>query len=172
MHTVDDIMEMVRNPATNLPGNKYLGVYNKLLSGLFEESRFLVTFPKQNCMEVVICKRRIGIDPKSVLLLALDEEPNSDSESAAADAEMQMWWMEANTPEIQTIHGLCVWETKVAFYRYDREQGVVTPNKGHVHFDLDMKEEDGAAAVIEVAKDVKRMCKPLVKEAKTKIMRS
>jgi len=28
-----------------------------------------------------------------------------------------------------------------------------------VHFDLDLKEEYGAAVVIEVAEDVKRMCK-------------
>ena len=28
-----------------------------------------------------------------------------------------------------------------------------------MHFDLDLKEEDGAAGVIEVAEDVKRMCK-------------
>lgn len=35
---------------------------------------------------------------------------------------------------------------------------------GHVHFDLDLKEEDGAAAVIEVAKDVKRMCKSQSRE--------
>ena len=174
MHTVENITEILREPETSLQleGNKYLGVYNKLLSGLFEESRFLVTFPKRNCMEVVICNRRIGIDPKSVLvLLALDEEPNSDESSAAVDGEMRMLLMEANTPNIQTIHGLCVWETRVAFYCYHREQGVVTPNKGHVHFDLDLKEEDGAAAVIEVAKDVKRMCKALVKEAKAKVMR-
>ena len=49
---------------------------------------------------------------------------------------------------------------------YDREQGVVTPNRGHVHFDLDLKEEDGAAGVIEVAEDVKRMCKLVGMELK------
>jgi len=158
MHTVDDITEIFRAPTSNTPGcsNDYLGVYNKLLSGLFKESCFLVTFPKQNCMEVIIYNRPIR-DPKAVLLLlALDEEPNSDN---SVEEVMQKLLMEAKALEIQTIHGLCVWETKVAFYRYDREQGVVTPNRGHVHFDLDLKEEDGAAGVIAVAEDVKRMCK-------------
>jgi hypothetical protein len=37
-----------------------------------------------------------------------------------------------------------------------------------LHFDLDLKEEDGAAAVLEVAKDVRRMCKVVLKEAKAK----
>ena len=164
MHTVDDITEIFRAPLSRIPGrpNEYLGVYNKLLSGLFEESRFLVTFPKQNCMEVVICNRRVR-DPKSVLiLLALDEEPNSE-ESVAIDVLMQKLLMEADALEIQAIHGLCVWETKVAFYRYNREQGVVTPD---VHFDLDLKDKDGAALVIEVAEDVKRMCQGLVGKAR------
>jgi len=158
MHTVDDITEIFRAPTSSIPGcsNDYLGVYNKLLSGLFEESCFLVTFPKQNCMEVIIYNRPIR-NPKAVLLLlALDEEPNPDD---SVEEVMQKLLMEAKALEIQTIHGLCIWETKVALYRYDREQGVVTPNRGHVHFDLDLKEEDGAAGVIEVAEDVKRMCK-------------
>jgi len=53
MHTVDDITEIFRAPMSNTPGcsNDYSDVYNKLLSGLFKESCFLVTFPKQNCME-------------------------------------------------------------------------------------------------------------------------
>lgn len=115
MHTVDDITEIFRDPKSSLPGNKYLGVYNKLLSGLFEESSFLVIFPKQNCMEVVVCNRRIGFDLKPVLLLlALDEEPNSD-ESVAVEEKMRKMLMEANAFEIQTIYGLCVWESKVAF---------------------------------------------------------
>ena len=155
-HTVDDITEIFRAPTSSFPGcsNDYLGVYNKLLSGLFEESCFLVTFPKQNCMEVIIYNRPIR-DPKAVLLLlALDEEPTSDEEFS-----MHKLLMEAKTLEIQPIHGLCAWETKVAFYRYDREQGVVMPDRGHVHFDLDLKEEDGAGGVIEVAEDVKKMCK-------------
>ncbi len=155
MHTVDDITEIFHAPTSSIPGcsNDYLGVYNKLLSGLFEESCFLVTFPKQNC---IIYNRPIR-DPKAVLLLlALDEEPNSDE---SVEEDMQKLLMEAKALEIKTIHGLCVWETKVAFYHYDREQGVVLPNRGHVHFDLDLKKEDGAAGVIEVAEDVKRMCK-------------
>jgi hypothetical protein len=32
---------------------------------------------------------------------------------------------------------------------------MVTPNRGHVHFDLDLREADGAAVVVEVAEDVK-----------------
>jgi hypothetical protein len=166
MPAVGDITEIFNAPHS-VPGcpNKYLGNYNKLLSGLFEESPFLVTFPKQNCMEVVIYSRRIR-DPKSVLLLLmLDEEPSWD-ESVAAEDTMKTLLMEADGLEIQTIHGLCVSGTRSALYRYDREQGVVTLDWGHVHFDLDLRGEDGASGVLEVAEDVKRMCRGLVGKLK------
>lgn len=39
-------------------------------------------------------------------------------------------------------------------------------------FDLDLKEEDGAATVIEVALDVKGMCMVLLEDSKAKVVRS
>jgi len=52
----------------------------------------------------------------------------------------------------------CVSGTRVTFYRYERDKGLFMPESGQVHFDLDLKEENGAARVLEVAEDVKRMC--------------
>jgi hypothetical protein len=95
----------------------------------------------------------------------LDEEPSLD-ESLAAEITMKKLLMRPNALEIQTIHGICASGTRVSFYRYDRGQGVVTPDCGRVHFDLDLKGEDGAAGMLEVVEDVKRMCRGFVGKLK------
>jgi hypothetical protein len=57
---------------------------------------------------------------------------------------MKEMLMEVDPLDIPIIHGICVSGTRVAFYRYDRRQVVLTPDSGHVHFNLDLKNEDVA----------------------------
>jgi hypothetical protein len=166
MHSINDITQIFNAPHGALlelgSSNKYLGRYNKLLSGLFEESPFLVIFPRHNCMEIVLHTRRIRY-LKCVLLLLVLEEGEGEEESWDED-RMKTLLTEADTLDIPTIHGICVRGTRVAFYGYEREQGlgVVTGPEGLG----DLREEEGAGGVVEVAEDVKRMCRGLVEKLK------
>jgi hypothetical protein len=61
------------------------------------------------------------------------------------------------------MHGVCVFETKAAFYEYDRKKQTVSPNpQGQVHLDLDLATKSGADRFVEVAEEVKRMCRELI----------
>ena len=69
----------------------------------------------------------------------------------------------ADALDIKVIHGVCVYGSQAAFYQYDRERKVVSPEpQGHVHFDLDLATESGAKHFVEVTKHVEQMCRELV----------
>jgi hypothetical protein len=166
MHTVEDITRIFSAPYNGWQPdpNKYLGRYNTLLSGLFRESSFLVTFPKENRMEVVVCTRHIPYQP--VLLFLMLDEKASWEDYVAADGMMKKLLVGADVLDIKKVHGVCVSGTRVAFYSYDREQQVITPDHGYVFLDQDLRVVDGAAGMVEVAEDVKRMCRELIGKLK------
>jgi hypothetical protein len=164
MLSTSDIEEIL-SYAHDLHGstNKYLGCYNKILSGLFEEDAFVVTFLGSSThMEVAVQNYRNPC-PKAVLLLLAVDEELSETESAAAAKMMKQFLMEVDALHIQTIHGICASGTRAAFYRYDRKEVVVTPDSETVHFDFDLASEDGAAHLLKVAEDAKRMCREIGK---------
>jgi hypothetical protein len=113
MHTVEDITRIFSAPYNGRQPdrNKYLGRYNTLLSGLFRESSFLVTFPKENRMEVVVCTRHIP-DPKPVLLFLMLDEKASWEDYVAADGKMKKLLVGADVLDIQNVHGVCVSGTR------------------------------------------------------------
>jgi hypothetical protein len=164
MLSVDDIAKIV-SKAHAIPGsiaNIYLGSYNKLLNALFKEDAFVVTFlGAPNHMEVAVQNRRYPLTKGVLLLLAADEELGWD-ESAPVANTLKKMLMEVNPLDIPTIHGMVVSGTRVAFYRYDRQQAVVTPDSELIHFDFDLKNEDGVAHLLEVVEDAKRMCRGLM----------
>jgi hypothetical protein len=165
MLSIDDIAEIV-SKAHNIPGsiaNLYLGSYNKLLHGLFEEDAFVVTFlGAPNHMELAVQNRPYPLPKAVLLLLAADDEELGWDESAPVANTMKKLLMEVDPLDIPTIHGICVSGTRVAFYCYDRQQAVVTPDSEHIRFDLDLKNEDGASRLLEVVEDAKRMCRELM----------
>jgi hypothetical protein len=91
--------------------------------------------------------------------------PNNTS-ATSKDAEVRMLKLlkEADGHRsINVMHGVCVCGTQAAFYRYDRGQKMVSPRpQGHVNFNFDLAKEDGAIFYLEVAEDVKRMCREII----------
>ena len=126
-------------------------------------------FDTESYMAVVLHTRRIRVrTPKPILIFLMLAEPSWNDSVALKEAEdrMRKLLTEADAPAIPTIHGVCVSGTRVTFYRYEWDKGLFMPESGQVHFDLDLKEENGAARVLEVAEDIKRMCRALIGKLK------
>jgi hypothetical protein len=98
--------------------------------------------------------------PVFILLIAPDNTPVTSKDAEVAMLELLK---EADAPDIKVIHGVCVCGSQAAFYQYDRERQVVSPEpQGQVHFDLDLATESGARRFVEVAEHVEQMCRELV----------
>jgi len=67
---------------------------------------------------------------------------------------------EADGPGIKVIHGVIVCGDKAAFYRYDCERRMVLPEPQGLISDL--MTESGAARILGVMEDVKRMCGEII----------
>jgi hypothetical protein len=78
-----------------------------------------------------------------------------------ADSVMRKLLTDADNAPIGIIHGVCVSGTRITFYRYNREQNLISPQSNIVHFDFDLVDDDGAACLLEVAEDIKDMCREL-----------
>jgi hypothetical protein len=80
--------------------------------------------------------------PTIILLIAPDNTPVTSKD--AEDAMLELL-KKADAPDIKVIHGVCVYGSQAAFYQYDRERQVISPEpQGRVHFDLDLAKESGA----------------------------
>jgi hypothetical protein len=76
---------------------------------------------------------------------------------------------EADTP-ITTIHGACVSQSRVSFYRYDRKVDLFTPESRlfqEKFFDFDIMEHEGAVRYLQVVEDVKNACREVLGELQT-----
>jgi len=142
----------------------YDGHYNKLLSKAFPMIQFSpsIAFLDHNLHTMTINLKTTPVTqfPVFILLIAPD---NTLVTSKDAEVAMLELMKEADAPDIKVIHGVCVCGSQAAFYQYDRERQVVSPEpQGQVHFDLDLATESGARRFAEVAEHVEQMCRDLV----------
>jgi hypothetical protein len=167
MGDVGEITQIFNAPHS-VPGgtNGYLDCYNEILSSLFRKRTFHVTSPKPNCLEVIVDIDRycIGVyRPKSALLLVVLDKEHSSDEFDAAQNMMEKWLMEADTVDIRTIPGLCVCGSRVSHISkdagYDGDDYFI--GRVPAGFDMDLKEEDGAAHFVMIVEDVVRNCEQL-----------
>jgi hypothetical protein len=168
MSTVGEITQIFNGPHSVPEGtNGYLDCYNGILSSLFGEPTFRVTSPKPNCLEVIVHvdKYCLGIyQPKTALLLVVLDEEHSEDEFVAAQNMMEKWLMEADTVKIRRIPGLCVCGSRVSLSTKNaigRNEDYYSITGRSVGFDMDLKEEDGAACFLRVVEDIWRSCDQL-----------
>jgi len=142
----------------------YDGHYNKLLSKAFPMIQFFpsIAFLDHNLHMMAINLKTTPTTqfPVFILLIAPDNTPVISKDAEVAMLELLK---EADAPDIKVIHGVCVYGPQAAFYQYDRERQVVSPEpQGQVHFNLDLATESGAKRFVEVAEHVEQMCRELV----------
>ena len=142
----------------------YDGHYNKLLSKAFPMIQFFssIAFLDHNLHTMVIQLKTTPTTqcPVFILLIAPDNTPVTSKDAEVAMLELLKG---ADAHGIKVIHGVCVYGPQAAFYQYDRERQVVSPEpQGQVHFDLDLATESGARRFVEVTEHVEQMCRELV----------
>jgi len=142
----------------------YDGHYNKLLSKAFPMIQFSpsIAFLDHNLHMMAINLKTTPTTqfPVFILLIAQDVTPVTSKNAEVAMLELLK---EADAPDIKVIHGVCVCGSQAAFYQYDCERQVVSPEpQGQAHFDLDLAMESRAKCFEEVTKHVEQMCRELV----------
>jgi hypothetical protein len=167
----DDIFDIFSysDELHHAPICEHWALYNTLLSRLFVEQPFMITLdPKTESYMTVALQTRNIYPPKPVLFCLIMPAPSFDDSVALKEAgeTMRKLLIGADAPEIRVVHGMCVSGNRVAFYCYDREQEVFVPELGQLCFDLNFMEGDGATRMIEVAEDVKNMCRGVIGKLK------
>ena len=100
------------------------------------------------------------------VFIVLIVAPYSSATSKDVEVTMLKLLKEADRHEsINVLHGVCLSGTRASFYQYDREQKMISPRpRGHANFALDLAQEDGAVHYVEVAEDIKRMCREIISD--------
>jgi hypothetical protein len=164
----NDINELFANKNKSM----YTGLYNKLLSELFIETSFMVSFELQSIAYMFVLFAVDGILPTIPIFFfyILPESAWNDAAACkSASDKLKKLMIEAVAP-IKVIHGICVSGTRFAHYRYDHAQEVMTPgSEQQLHFDFDLKDESGADRLLSVVEDVKNMCREVVGELKVEL---
>jgi len=148
-----------RGPSCRHPKNPYHGQYNSLLCTAFPVEQFLpsLTWLDHNldAMTVFVQTTHTTRKPVFVFLIA----PN-DAPATCRNAEVTMLNLLQEPHGLDTMHGVCVFGTRAAFYQYDSKRQIVLPKpQGQVNFDLDLATESGAVRFMEVTEEVKQMCR-------------
>ena len=148
----------------NATKNPYDGRYTKLLFHAFPMIQFMPTiaFLDHNLHTMNIHLKTTPTTQKPIFIFLIAPD-NTSATSKDAEIAMLELLKGADAPDIKVIHGVCVYGSQAAFYQYDRERQVVSPEpQGHVHFDLDLATESGAKHFVEVTEHVEQMCRELV----------
>ena len=160
--------KVVRSTFEGLPlnatNNPYDGRYTKLLFHAFPMIQFMPTiaFLDHNLHTMNIHLKTTPTTQKPIFIFLIAPD-NTSATSKDAEIAMLELLKGADAPDIKVIHGVCVYGSQAAFYQYDCERQVVSPEpQGHVHFDLDLATESGVKHFVEVAEHVEQMCRELV----------
>jgi hypothetical protein len=147
--------------------------YNRVLSECFSEDPFEVVWtvhPKASYSYFRVCADTDGYPFKPIFILFVMPKSRSRSLAGRREAEDMLKGLlkDADAP-FAIIHGACVSASRIAFYSYDRENEVFTP-ESHLQgqfFDFDLTEDAGAVRMLEVVEEVKGMCRELLGKLKT-----
>jgi hypothetical protein len=146
------------------------GCYNMLLLHSFEEVPFIVVWTPHDASShshFTVSAKFSGYlrKFKPVFIFFVIAKSASRSSVARQEAEemLKRLLREADTP-ITIIHGACVAASRIAFYRYDRNLDVFTPEshlQGQFN-DFDLTEERGAVRYLQAVDEVKA-CREAIK---------
>jgi hypothetical protein len=150
-----------------VPGvsNPYHGQYKSLLCDPFPVVQFAPSLLwLDNGFDTMTVRLKTSRTIKKPIFVFLIAPNNAAATSGDAEATMVRLLKEADGPDIISVmHGVCVFETKAAFYEYDRKKQTVSPKpQGQVHYDFDLATQSGAVRFVEVAEEVMRMCRELI----------
>ena len=146
--------------------NPYHGLYNALLCGPFPIVQFATSLDfldhNLDAMTLYLKTTRETRKPVFILLIAPDDTPAT---CRHAEVTMLKLLKQASGRGLKVMHGVCVYESRASFYQYDRKQQLFSPEpQGQVYFDLgqNLATEDGAVGFLQVADDVKQMCREFI----------
>jgi hypothetical protein len=152
------------------------GAYNKLLSLSFLEVPFEVNWTEEtktpyysHFTVLVDTTGRFSFKPAFILFILPKSSSRSRTSRKEAEDKLKGLLKEADTP-FTIMHGACVSSSRMAFYSYNRQLEVFTP-ESHLQgqfFDFDLTEDAGAGHMLKVIEEVKDMCRELLGELKVR----
>lgn len=161
MSSVEVIHQIFAQPRPTFLSDPYHGQYNSLLYALFFEHSFSRTMDWDLDAMSITFGNGPTMKPVFIFLILPAQDPNSAA-CINADSVMRKLLTDADNAPIAIIHGVCVSGTRFTFYNYNREQDLILPQTTKVHFEFNLEDDDGGAAhLLEVAEDIKDMCRAL-----------
>jgi len=146
-------------PNVNQPRNPYHGQYTSVLCYVFKQFLPSLKFLDHNLDEMTVLHPTTE-KPVFIFLIAPDNTPAT---SGHAEDMMLKLLKAVDVPGIKVVHGVCVCGSQAAFYEYDRERQLVSPEpQGQVHYDWDLATQSGAVHFIQVVEGVKEMYQELI----------
>lgn len=164
MLTPDNVCAIFAGGPLPNVSNPYHAQYNSLLCDAFPVVQFAPSLGwLDHDFDTMTVRLKTSLTIKKPVFIFLIAPNNTSATSQDAEVTMLRLLKEADGPGIDVMHGVCVFETQAAFYQYDCKQQTVSPKpQGYVHFNFDLAKESGAVRFLEVAEDVKRMCREFI----------